>query len=194
MREASEADLEGQLSDVLELEHWRSPPLFVAVADPVAVRQTTRRLFPGGATFRPGRVLEEVGADFGALVELTKLDVTESDLKSESRTARNSRGRTVTWTVERGRVRYAVEATITIFDERGTRVASSTARASESVRFERGRYGGSYRDLDLSRGEQLLFDPAAQRRQYAEIEDKLLAELAGSVAEDTFREVRRRIP
>lgn len=194
VREASQADLEGQLSDVLELEHWRRPPLFVAVADPVAVRQTTRRLFPGGATFRPGRVLEEVGADFGALVELTKLEVTESDVKSESRTARNSRGRPVTWTVERGRVRYALEAAITIFDDRGTRLGSSTARASESGRFERGRYGGSYRDLDLSRGELILFDPASQRQQYAEIEGKLLADLAGQAADGVFSEVVRRIP
>lgn len=194
VREALQADLEGQLSDVLELEHWRRPPLFVAMADPVTVRQITRRLFPGGATFRPGRVLEEVGADFGALVELTKLELTESDVKSEARTARNSRGRPVEWTVERGRVRYAVAATITIFDERGARIASSTARASESGRFERGRYGGSWRDLDLSRGETLLFDPAAQRQQYAEIEEKLLAELAGSAAEDTYREVLQRIP
>ena len=194
VREVTQTDLESQLSDVLELEHWRSPPLFVAVADPVAVRQTTRRLFPAGATFRPGRVLEEVGADFGALVELTKLEVTESDVTSEERTARNSHGRPVTWTLERGRARYALEATVTIFDDRGTRLGSSTARASGSGRFERGRYGGSWRDLDLSRGEILLFDPAARRQQYALIEEKLLADLAGEVADDVFREVVRRIP
>jgi hypothetical protein len=194
VREVAGADLEARLSDVLELEHWRRPPLFVAVADPVAVRQTTRVLFPGGATFRPGRVLEEVGADFGALVELTKLEVTESDLTEEERTARNSRGRPVSWTLVRGRVRWAIEVTVTIFDERGVRAASSTARSSESGRFERGRYGGSWQDLDLSRGERLLFDPAEQRRQRADLEEALLADLAAKVAEDVFGEVVRRIP
>lgn len=194
VREAAGGDLEGQLSDVLELDHWRSPPLFVAVADPVAVRQTTRQLFPAGTTFRPGRVLEEVGGDFGALVELTKLEVTESDVESEERTARNSRGRSVTYTVERGRTRYAIEATVTIFDDRGARLGSSTARASESGHFERGRYGGSWRDLNLSRGETLLFDPVAQRAQYAELEATLLAELADHVADDVFGAVVRRIP
>jgi len=193
-REASDTDLEGQLSDVLELDHWRSPPLFVAVADPVTVRQITRRLFPPGSAFRPGRVLEEVGADFGALIEISKLEVTESDVKSEERTARNSRGRPVTYTVERGRLRYEIEATISIFDERGGGLGSSTARATESGRFERGSYGGSWRDLNLSRGETLLFDPAAQRAQRVETEAKLLAELAEQVADQVFGTVVRRIP
>ncbi len=34
------------------------------------------------------------------------------------------------------------------------------ARTSEGGRFERGSYAGDYRELDLSRSEQMLFDPA----------------------------------
>ncbi len=194
VRGAAEADLEGQLSDILELDHWRRPPLFVAVADPVAVRQTTRRLLPPGVPFRPGRVLDEVGADFGALVELTRLEVTEHDVTSSTRSTRTRQGRPASYSVEQGQVRYVIEATITIFDERGVQIGSSTARVNESARFERASYRGDPRDLELSRGEQLLFDVAALRQRRAEIEAGLMAELAPDVADDVFREVVRRIP
>lgn len=194
VRAAAEADLEGQLSDVLELDHWRRPPLFVAVADPVVVRQTTRRLLPPGTPFRPGRVLDAIGADFGALVELTRLEATEHDVTSSARTTRTRQGRPASYSVEQGQVRYAIEATITFFDERGVQIGSATARANEAGRFERGVYRGDPRDLELSRGEQLLFDLAAQRQRRAEIETRLLSELAANVADDVFREVVRRIP
>jgi len=194
VRRRAEADLEGQLSDVLELDHWREPPLFVAVADPVVVRQTTRRLLPPGTSFRPGRVLEALGADFGALVELTRLEVTEHDVTSSTHTTRTRQGRPASYSVEQGQVRYLIEATITLFDERGVQIGSTTARANDSGRFERGAYRGDPRDLELSRGEQLLFDPAARRQRRAEIETRLLAALAGNVADGVFREVVRRIP
>jgi len=193
VRATAEGDLEGQLSDVLELDHWREPPLFVAVADPVVVRQTTRRLLPG-TPFRPGRVLDAVGADFGALVELTRLEVTEHDVTSDTRTTRTREGRPASYSVEQGQLRYVIEATLTFFDERGVQIASSTVRANEAGRFERGVYRGDPRDLELSRGEQLLFDPAARRQRRAEIETRLLSELAGKVADGVYREVVRRIP
>jgi hypothetical protein len=127
-------------------------------------------------------------------VELTRLEVTEHDVTSSTRTTRTRQGRPASYSVEQGQVRYVIEATITLFDERGVQLGSSTARANDGGRFERGVYRGDPRDLELSRGEQLLFDPAAQRRRRAEIETRLLSELAGNVADGVFREVVRRIP
>lgn len=194
VRRASLAELDAQLSDVLETEHWRRPPLFVAVADPARVRQVTRRFSPPGTDLATRRILEELGADFGALVELVDLQATERDVKRSARSARTKDGRAVTYTLEEGRIHYALAAEVTIFDEQGHPLESFTVRNAVSDGFRRASYEGTFEDLDLSRGERLLFNPGEERRQRAALQESMLGELAADAARETCERVVRRIP
>ncbi|GMV04433.1 MAG: hypothetical protein AMXMBFR53_07130 [Gemmatimonadota bacterium] len=194
VRRASLAELDAQLSDVLETEHWRRPPLFVAVADPARVRQVTRRFSPPGSELQPRRILEELGADFGALVEIVELTAEERDARTSTRAARTRDGRATSYTVEEGRIRYTLVAEVTLFDERGVRRDSFRARHTADDDFRRARYDGSFEELDLSRGERLLFNPGEERRVRALLQESMLGELAAETAAGIYQRVVDRIP
>jgi tetratricopeptide (TPR) repeat protein len=191
--DAAGSDVTQQLSDLLELEHWRLPPLFVVVADPVMVRQASRRYNVVGGRFRAGPVLDDVGADFGALVELVRIDGTEQNLRTRVQTVRTRDGRTTNYTEESGDLTLVLEARVAILDQRGSQVTSFSSRASDSGSFERGRYRGDPGELELSRGERRLFDPVIQRQMVADIEARATEELAARVADRVFSEVLSRI-
>lgn len=182
------------LSETLELDHWRTPPLFVAVADPLEVRRLTRRLSPPGTALRPRRVLDATGADFGLVVEIGSLTVTEGDVARQVRTARTSRGGTRRWTLEEGHRTYRVRVRMELLDERGRVLDRFSASADARGPFRRGLYDGDPRELELSRNERRLFDPRAQAEARAALEEELMAELAGRIATGTFERVLRRIP
>ncbi|HSM59513.1 MAG TPA: hypothetical protein VK849_01895 [Longimicrobiales bacterium] len=194
VRDRMEGDLDRQLSDLLELGYWREPPLFVVVADPVLVRQVARRIAPPGVPLRPGRILDEVGADFGVLVELTDLVTTERDVRRELHEARTRDGRLTSWTEERSTLTLTLEARVLVLDPAGRELGEARARASESGRVERGIYRGDPSELDLSRGERRLFDPVVLRQQHAAIEDVLMEDVAQRVADRVFSTVLARIP
>ncbi|HSG09450.1 MAG TPA: hypothetical protein VLA36_13905 [Longimicrobiales bacterium] len=187
-------ELEAQLTDVLELDHWRRPPYFVAVADPAAVRRATRRVSPPGAPLRPGRILDSVGADFGALLQITDVRIVEEDVKSREVLGRTRDGRRATYGLEEGKVRYAVTVRGTLLDGDGRELDTFESRAGRTGRFERGVYGGDPQNLDLSRGERRLFDAREQQIQRGETVDLLVAELAEKLADGVFERVLRRIP
>jgi hypothetical protein len=187
-------ELVARLTDALDVDHWRRPPPFVAVADPGVVRQVTRRMSPPGVPLRPGRVLAEVGADFGALVQITQIQVRQEDLKSREVTARTREGRRATYRVETGRERYTVTLRVTLFRGDGVEVQHFPAQATRTARFERGVYGGDPRNLDLSRGERRLFDPEAWQAQRGAAVGQLVAEAASDVADGVFQRVLQRIP
>lgn len=194
VRDRMEGDLDRQLSDLLELNHWREPPLFVLVADPVLVRQAVRRWAPPGTPLRAGRILDDLGADFGVIIELTDLTISERDLRREVHEARTADGRVTSWTEERGTLSLALETRVTVVDASGRRVLDARRRADGSGRFERGIYRGDPRELDLSRGERLLFDPLTLRRARADIEQRVVEELAERVADQVFSGVLAHIP
>jgi len=194
VRDRMEGDLDRQLSDLLELDHWRAPPLFVVVADPVLVRQAVRRRSPPGAPLPAGRILDDVGADFGVMIEITDLTAGERDVRRETHEARTVDGRVTSWTEERGTLTLVLEARVTLVDASGRRVLDTRGRADDSGRFERGIYRGDPRELDLSRGERRLFDPLALRGMRADVERRALEELAERVADQVFSGVLARIP
>jgi hypothetical protein len=194
VRRASLAELEAQLSDILDAEYWPRPPLFVAVGEPARVRQITRRLTPAGGALDVRRVLDEVGGDFGALVTLTGLRASERDLKTSQRSARTRDGRTVSYALEQGRIEYALVAEVTLFDAVGRALETFTERSQGGESFRRARYEGNFEELDLARNERLLFNPGEERRQRAELQQSLLAGIAGDVARGVFERVVRRIP
>jgi tetratricopeptide (TPR) repeat protein len=194
VQERMDGDLDQQLADLLELDYWRSPPLFVVVEDPIVVRQLTRRLTPAGGPFRPGRVLTELGADFGVLVELVALDLAERDARRGVREARTHDGRKTNYTVESGTLAYSLEASVILVDRRGREITDFRASATENGRFERGLYRSDVGELDLGRNELRLFDAVVQRERVAELEAQLLAELADRVADQVYSRVLAEIP
>ena len=194
VREQMEGDLDQELADLLELVYWRAPPAFVVVSDPVVVRQVLRRFAPPGASFHPGRVMDEVGADFGVMVELTGLFAAERNLRRQDHQARTKDGRITSFVEESGTVNYTLEAQVTIMDDRERIVAETTERSTRRGRFERGVYQGDYRELDLSRGERRLFDPVVIGQRLAQIQRGAVSELADRVADEVFDRVLARIP
>ena len=185
-----EGDLDQELADLLELVYWRAPPVFVVVPDPVVVRRFARP----GRSFRPGRVMDEVRAAFGVMVELTGLFATERNLRRENHEARTKDGSVTSFVEERGTVSYTLEAQVTIVDDRERIVSENIERATTRGRFERGVYQGDYRELDLSRGELRLFDSGVIRRRLAEIQRGVISEFSDRVVDEVFARVLARIP
>ena len=189
-----ETDPAQLLSDVLELDHWRLPPLFIAVADPVIVRTVTRRITPPGTLLRPERIMDELAAEFGILIDITTLTMSERNVRQRARTGRTQRGTAAAYTEEEGTLRYEVFAQVLILDRDGREVEEFPVSENESGPFQRGVYEGDPRNLDLSRSEARLFDPVVLAQQRAVIEDALMAQLAEGIADQVFRRVLNRIP
>jgi len=188
-----ETDPAQLLSDVLELDHWRHPPPFVAVADPLMVRTVTRRLTPRGGAPRVERILDELRGDFAVLIELTYLTTSQRNPRRRTRSTRTRQGATVTYTEEESTLRYEVQAQVLILDRDGRRVDDFPVSENESGSFEWGIYEGDVADLQLSRAESRLFDPIIQAQQRSVIEDALMAQLAEKIAGQVYRRVLDRI-
>jgi len=194
VRDVARSDVEQQLADVLELEHWRQPPPFIAVADPVLVRQVTRRYTRPGETPRLGLVMDEMGAEFGALIELVALTATEGNVQPRTREARTTSGVDTSYVEESGTLTLTGEVHVIIVDRRGTTVTEFTTQGSEGGSFRRGVYAGDVSDLELSRNEQRLFDPSVLDQESVRLEEIVVAGLAGRVAGQVFQRVLQEIP
>ena len=185
-----------QLSDDLELDYWRHPPPFVAIADPVIIRREVRNASRGGPPLSSrgvSRVLGSVAADFGALIEITALSIEERNVEREPREAPFRRGGVASYFRERGRLAYRATIEIIMVDADGDRLNSFTVSANASGRFERGVFRGNSADMDLSRNEARLFDPDVIAEQHAEVQQEMVAELAEDIANRTFTTVLRRV-
>lgn len=182
------------LSDALELDYWRAPPAFVAVADPVRVRQLTRRYSPPGTPLRPRRILDEVRADFGVLIEITQLTRSERNVRERVRTAQTDGGGTVRYTLQEGTQRYEIRAQVVLLDAAGRTLDDFHVSENVSGPFSRAVYDGDIDDLDLSRNERMLFDPVPQAQARAQLEARLAGELAEVLADQLFTRLLRRVP
>ncbi len=83
VREWLGGEFEIQLDADLGLDHWNRPPLFVEIADPLVLRSELRGLLRGQATQSPlivGRALNLIGADFGVMIRLSSIEVSEEDV------------------------------------------------------------------------------------------------------------------
>jgi hypothetical protein len=197
-------EFEIQLDDDLSLDHWNRPPLFVQVADPIILRRELRGILRGQVQQSPtlvGRALELIGADLGVMVELSRIRVTEENVRSRSREvvvprpAAAGRGvnrrtdqpmDTVTFSMHEGTLAYFLEANVVLVDRRGREVERFSASSSSSGPFQRGEFGGDPTVLPLRTEERPFFDPSVLSGQVARIEEKLLEDLAVAVAAGTF--------
>jgi tetratricopeptide (TPR) repeat protein len=90
VREVAGTTLEIELDRAMESGQWRSAPPFVAMADANILRRELRGLLRGVIPSSPalvGRALDLIGADYGVMVELVSLRITDEDVEVEERTA-----------------------------------------------------------------------------------------------------------
>jgi hypothetical protein len=196
VRENGGSELAIRLSDDLELDYWRDPPPFVAVADPVLIRRAARIAARGANRLSARgveRVIGSVDADLGALIEFSFLQVQESNVETELRSARTNRGDMVSYSIVKGRVTYQAMVQVILVDADGDELTDFNVSARETGRFERGAYRGNPRELDLGRNEARLFAPDVIAGRLATIEQEMLTELAANVADRLFDRVLSRV-
>jgi len=89
VREVAGTTPEIELDQAMETGQWRSAPPFVAMADANILRRELRGLLRGVIPQSPalvGRALDLIGADYGVMVELVSLRITDEDVEVEERT------------------------------------------------------------------------------------------------------------
>jgi len=197
-----------ELDDVLSLEHWAEPPLFVATAPQVPTRRVLRRfeldrrLLSRTEAARIGRALE---TDLVITADLIAFQEDADDIEREtgvapwvpettSRSATSGRERSgpvdTTFVIETYDRELTATVEVRLIDPRGRRTLS-TERITAEVDgpMERGVFEGNWRNLDLSGAERSLFHPEDLRQRERELELLLVDALAASVADDTFRRI-----
>jgi len=197
-----------ELDDVLSLEHWAEPPLFVATAPQIPTRRALRRfeldrrVLSRTEAARVGRALETdlvVTADLIAFREEADAIDRETavapwvpETTSRSATAGRERSGPVdtTFVIESYDREITATVEVRLIDPRGRRTLS-TERITAEVDgpMERGVFEGNWRNLDLSGAERSLFHPEDLRQRERELELLLVDALAAAVADDTFRRI-----
>jgi len=196
VREIIGTEYQGELSDNLEVDYWRAPPPFVAVADPVMVRREARDAASGSRPLNARqveRVLDEVGADLGALIEVQVVQLREDNLREETKPVRLRSGAADFFKLVRGRLAVDVTVEVVIVDGNGRELETFRVAARETGNFERGVYEGNAGELELSRNEARYFDRDLIDEQTKEVERAALAELAENVATKIFDEIVSRV-
>jgi len=203
-RDALGPEFEIRLDEDLALDHWTRPPPFVRMADHAAMRSELRGLLRGvpQTPMLVGRVLELVGADVAAMIELMDVQVIEEDVERIARETRlldGGRARVreptpVTWHLVRGTRTYRALADIVLVDYTGREMTRFRAEGGFSGPFERGEFDGNHDRLELSDEERRFFDSRRQAEQHAALEQGLMDELALAIAAGTWDQVLSRIP
>jgi hypothetical protein len=205
VRDFLTAEFEMALDADLQREHWNQPPLFVRIADPIILGNELRGLLRGQIPQSPalvGRALGLIGADLGALITLSRIEVVEEDVDNHRHQAtipvvpnllggipRRSdaeEAETVTYRTLEGTLAYYLEAEILLVDTQGREVQRFTASAEESGPFQRGEFDGDASRLPLSRNEEPFFDPRVLAEQVGRIEAALMEGLALAIAAATY--------
>ena len=90
VRDITGSELEVELDEGLETGYWLNAPPFVQMADANILRRELRGLLRGVIPQSPavvGRALGLIGADYGVMVEVTSIRISDEDFQVEERTA-----------------------------------------------------------------------------------------------------------
>ena len=90
VRDLTGAELEIELDEGLETGYWLNAPPFVQMADANILRRELRGLLRGVIPQSPtvvGRALGLIGADYGVMVEVTSIRISDENFRVEERTA-----------------------------------------------------------------------------------------------------------
>lgn len=204
VREHLGPEFEIHLDADLALDHWTRPPPFVRMADHEAMRKELRGLLRGvpQSPMLVGRVLQLVGADLAAMVEIAEVEVVEEDLERAARQTTivdGGRGesrqpRPAAYEVVKGTLAYRAVADVVLVDFDGREVTRFRAEGGFSGPFERAEFDGNHDRLQLTDAERSLFDPRLRAEQTAAVEQGLMEELAVAIAAGTYDTVLSRIP
>ena len=185
------------LNDDLELTGWTQPPLFIAVADPILVRQELRDLRLSRALLsapEASRVGRGLGTPYVVTAWIEMFTVTEQDVRQELRTAQAGKLGTRQYTVLEGTLDYRVRVQYSVVDSyRQVVIRERTVELQESGSFERAFYAGDWTQLELSRNERRLFDPNRMRDFELAVEDRLVQETSERLARKVFRDLEAQV-
>ena len=90
VRDIVGTELEIELDQGMESGYWRDTPPFVMMANATILRRELRWLLRGVMPRSPalvGRALDLIGADYGVMVEIVALRITDQNVRVEERTA-----------------------------------------------------------------------------------------------------------
>ena len=90
VRDIVGSELEIELDEGMETGYWRDAPPFVQMAEANILRRELRGLLRGRIPQSPalvGRALNLIGADYGVMVEVTSIRISDEDFRAEERTA-----------------------------------------------------------------------------------------------------------
>lgn len=186
------------LNDDLELAAWTRPPLFIAVADPIIVRQAlrdfrlSRAMLSAPEAARVGRAL---GTAYVVTAWVDVFTVIERDVREETRTAQAGKLGTQQYTVIDGTLEYRVTIQYSVVDPgRQRAVRERTVTFKETGPFQRAVYAGDWTRLELSRNEQRLFDPNRMHDFELAVEERLVREASDGLAQKVFRDLEAQVP
>lgn len=190
------AGLLEDVNDTLADQHWGEPPLFIAIADPRAVRQTLRRLEFDREVLsgpRAATVAQRVEAAFVAVPFLVRCDY-DAEEQPEKRVVKRRDGGQAEILVYRKRTLFVRCAYRVVNVHDGRVVAEGHLDTSEGRRRRHAVYAGDSRELLLTAEEHGWFDRRKLRDADREIEREVARALAAGLAEAVYGDVTRHLP
>jgi hypothetical protein len=170
----------------LEAGAWNRPPAFVEVMDPREVRRESRRydVTDLRSTSQATRLGRALGADLVVTVEIDSVGFTESDTRTERRTARTREGADTAYVVRSGRRQAWANVRYRLVDVRDGRMVGQERVVSEATRsFREASFVGDWR--------QLLLDDDARRLFNTEVRDDFRGDLMRELSRDMTEKLPR---
>ncbi|MEL6614476.1 MAG: hypothetical protein AAFQ43_01990, partial [Bacteroidota bacterium] len=180
------------LDDVLNDDHWRTPPLFVLSADPADVRRLVRRERDAEDLVNRegylGTLARDLDADFGAAFSVGRWRETVEERDRDVRQATLRRGGSATYDRVRQRLTLSATVTFSLVDARTRRVlCESDIRREARETLTVHEYDGDWRDLALDRNERRYFTDDNREEVETELHIELIESLAQAVADNVYR-------
>ena len=204
-RSGTDSRMLPELNDLLALEHWQRPPLWIEVVNTIESQRLVQLRGPAAVRLRDlaGRDLDtqdvsslamQVGARFAVTFALDSVRYSESKVERRRRTAKTRAGVDTAFTVEEGELETWARVNWRAIDvgsgrgvvERG----DASSRASSS--FRRATYGGNWRDVNLAPADRALFEQRDARDNQDTLR-QLSRRLAGRLGPDVFSALVRRV-
>lgn len=189
--------LSSRINDRLLSETWQQPSPFIRITDPGSVRDLARYLGGLDNEFRaPALValLKLSDSEYGAWLQLLKVDQTEFDVKRTPQTSQTRHGKTASIVLEEGQRRLQAQARVVVVDHRGNQLTDVVLAGKGSAPFRRGLYDGDPNDLNLSRQQLEWFDPVAMAAQEQKALEALAADLCDKLGAAVLDPVLATIP
>lgn len=184
------------LDDVLNDDHWRTPPLFVLSADPADVRRLVRRERDADDLVNRegylGTLARDLDAHLGAAFSVGLWRETLEERDRDARRTTLRRGGSATYDRVRQRLTLSATVTYAVVDARTRRVVcEDDVRREVRETITVHEYDGDWRDLALDRDERRYFTDDHREEVETEMHIELIESLAQTVAERVYSCVGR---